>query len=229
MSEPTKLSRRTLLGAGVALPLGALMAPAGTAAEACAPTPRQTTGPFYPLYDQVDKDVDLTRLTGHEDTARGEVIRVHGKVMDEACRPVEGALVDLWQADSNGRYSHPADPNPARRDPDFQGWGQAVTDAEGRFAFRTIKPAAYPLDFLEDGKPDERLGYRTPHIHFRVSKRGYRELSTQMYFAGEALNDADIVLKRVPVAERSKVVIAGRRPADGEPPVFAFDIAIAPA
>ena len=226
MSEHSKLSRRAVLGAGVAMPLGALMAPAATAAEACAPTPRQTTGPFYPLYDQVDKDVDLTRLTGHEDTARGEVIRVHGKVMDEACRPVEGALVDLWQADSNGRYSHPADPNPARRDPDFQGWGQAVTDAEGRFAFRTIKPAAYPLDFLEDGKPDESVGYRTPHIHFRVSKRGYRELSTQMYFAGEALNDSDIVLRHTPAAERPRLIISPVSGGPDSPPSFQFDLTL---
>jgi len=226
MAGPAKLSRRAVLGAGVALPFGALAAPARAATEACAPTPRQTTGPFYPVFDQVDKDVDLTRLTGHESAARGEVIRVHGRVVDAACQPVAGALVDLWQADSNGRYSHPADPNPARRDPDFQGWGQAVTDAEGRYAFRTIKPAAYPLDFLDDGKPDESLGYRTPHIHFRVSKRGYRELSTQMYFAGEALNESDIVLRATPAAERPRLVISPVAAAPGGPPSFQFDLAI---
>jgi protocatechuate 3,4-dioxygenase beta subunit len=167
-------------------------------------------------------------MVGHDNPAEGEVIRVTGRVLDDACRPVEGVLVDLWQADHHGRYRHPADPNPAQPDPNFQGWGQAVTDAEGRYAFRTIKPASYPLRFL-GGKADDSAGYRTPHIHFRVSRRGYAELTTQMYFAGEALNDADLVLKRVPEAERPKVVIAGRRPADGEPPVFAFDIAIAPA
>ena len=56
--------------------------------------------------------------------------------------------MDLWQADLNGRYSHPADPNPAPRDPNFQGWGQAVTGAGGAYSFRTFKPAAYPLAFL---------------------------------------------------------------------------------
>ena len=70
-------------------------------------TPPQTTGPFYPVYDQVDKDVDLTRLVGHEDSAAGEVIRVHGQVLDERCKPVAGALVDLWQADANGRDAAP--------------------------------------------------------------------------------------------------------------------------
>ena len=225
MKLKSRLNRRELLGAGIALPLGALAAP-GAGADGCGPTPRQTSGPFYPLYDQVDKDLDLTRMTGHDEPAAGEVIRVQGRVLDADCRPVGGALVDLWQADSNGRYSHPADPNPARRDPNFQGWGQVVTDAEGRYAFRTIKPAAYPLEFL-DGRPDERAGYRTPHIHFRVSKRGYREFSTQMYFADEALNDRDILLSRVPVAERPKLVIKPSPAKNGEPPLFEFDLTFA--
>lgn len=226
MKKQGGLSRRELLGAGVALPFGALAASRAAAAQSCGKTPPQTTGPFYPVYDQIDKDVDLTRLVGHEQPAAGEVIRVEGRVLDENCQPVAGALVDLWQADSNGRYSHPADANPARRDPNFQGWGQAVTDADGRYAFRTIKPAAYPLDFL-DGKPDESRGYRTPHIHFRVSKRGFEELSTQMYFAGEALNATDTVLKRVPEAGRTKVVLAPVRSDAGAPPTFMFDITIA--
>lgn len=228
MGDRSTLSRRDLLGAGIVLPLGVLAAPVTSSGRSCGVTPRQTSGPFYPLYDQVDKDIDLTQLVGHDDAARGLVIRVQGQVLDTGCRPVAGALVDLWQADSNGRYSHPGDPNPARRDPDFQGWGQAVTDADGRYGFTTIKPAAYPLEFL-DGRPDERAGYRTPHIHFRVSRRGYRELSTQMYFAGEALNDADVVLRGVPEAARAKVVISPTVTAPKGSPVFRFDMTIAVA
>lgn len=224
--EPkSRLNRRELLGAGIALPLGALFA-SRAAAGTCDPTPSQTTGPFYPIDDQAEKDLDLTRMTGHEASAAGEVIRVQGRVLDSNCSPVVGALVDLWQADSNGRYSHPADPNPARRDPNFQGWGQVVTNAKGRYAFRTIKPAAYPLEFL-DGRADERAGYRTPHIHFRVAKRGYRDFSTQMYFAGEALNDRDILLRRVSAAERPRLVIAPTRGAATDPPLFTFDLTIA--
>lgn len=226
MGERTRLSRRDLLGAGIVLPLGALVAPAAASTRTCGLTPRQTSGPFYPVYDQLDKDVDLTQLIGHDAPARGLVIRVQGQVLDQSCRPVAGALVDLWQADSNGRYSHPGDPNPAPRDPNFQGWGQAVTDADGRYSFTTIKPAAYPLEFL-DGRPDERAGYRTPHLHFRVSKRGYREISTQMYFAGEALNGSDLVLRRVPESERAKVVITPTVTAPKGPPVFKFDLTIA--
>ena len=227
MSHQKKLTRRAVLGAGVALPFGAMAEPA--AGQVCGVTPRQTTGPFYPVFDQVDKDVDLTKLTGHGMRARGEVIRVTGRVLDEACAPVEGALVDLWQANANGRYAHPADPNPAPLDPNFQGWGQAVTDAEGRYAFRTIKPAAYPLRFMGSGEADEDAGYRTPHLHFRVSKRGFNELSTQMYFAGEALNGKDGVLRRVPEAERPRVVIAAGKDDGDDTPVFRFDLVVAKA
>jgi protocatechuate 3,4-dioxygenase beta subunit len=226
MTDRSRINRREVLGATLALPLGALALPDQTAAATCGATPRQTSGPFFPMFDQLDKDVDLTRLTGHDGAADGLVIRVQGRVLDEACQPVEGALVDLWQADSNGRYSHPADPNPAPRDPNFQGWGQAVTDAVGAYSFRTIKPAAYPLAFL-GGQPDASKGYRTPHIHFRVSKRGFRELSTQMYFAGEKLNESDLVLKRVPEAERTRVVITGAKPGPQDPPLFKFDLVIA--
>ena len=224
--KKNSISRRQLLGAGAALPLGALAARAG-AAEQCGATPAQTSGPFYPLYDQVDKDVDLTRLTGHGRPAEGTVIRVSGRVLDEQCQPVANALVDLWQADNFGRYRHPADPNPARMDPNFQGWGQAATDAEGRYGFRTIKPSSYPLAFLADGAPDLNAGYRAPHIHFRISKRGYTELLTQMYFEGEALNRTDIVLLKVPEAERPRVVIAPSAATD--PPLYVFDLVLKPA
>lgn len=136
--------------------------------------------------------------------------------------------MDVWQADHQGRYRHPADPNPAQPDPNFQGWGQVVTDAEGRYGFRAIKPAAYPLEFL-DGKPDPEAGFRTPHIHFRVARRGYRELVTQMYFAGEALNDKDIVLARVPEAERPKVVLAAVTLAGEDVPEYRFELTLASA
>jgi protocatechuate 3,4-dioxygenase beta subunit len=226
MKKRDTLSRRGLLGLGLAAPLGLLAAPMRALAERCGLTPPQTTGPFYPLWDQMDKDVDLTRLTGHGRAARGVVIRVEGRVLDEQCRPVAGALVDLWQTDSNGRYAHPDDPNPTRRDPNFQGWGQATTDADGRFSFRTIKPAKYPLEYLATGTPDPNAGWRTPHIHFRVTKNGYSELATQMYFAEETeLNAVDTVLTRVPAAERERVVRTAVQK-EGVPPTYPFDLVV---
>lgn len=228
MSKPSVINRRQLLGVGLALPLGGFVTAASAETASCASTPRQTSGPFYPAFEQVDKDVDLTRVTGHDERAEGEVIRIHGRVVDGNCRPVEGATVEVWQANAKGRYAHPADPNPAPLDPNFQGWGQAVTGADGRYSFLTIKPAAYPLEIV-NGEVDERGAYRTPHIHFRVAKRGFLELTTQMYFAGERLNDADIVLRHVPAAERGRVIIAGKAAGAGEPPAFAFDLVIARA
>jgi protocatechuate 3,4-dioxygenase beta subunit len=226
MSRKAGLSRRELLAMGAALPLGALAVPdvAGASGN-CGLTSRQTSGPFFPTSDQSDKDVDLTQVTGRDGSAEGEAIRVQGRVLDVDCNPVEGALVDLWQANARGRYSHPADRNPTPLDPNFQGWGQAVTDADGRYSFRTIKPGAYALAFL-GGAPDDNVGYRTPHLHFRVSKRGYSELTTQMYFSGESRNETDRVLMRVALAERPRVVIAAQRAAAGEAPLYVFDLTI---
>lgn len=228
MSKPSVVSRRQLLGVGLALPLGGIATAGQSEAASCASTPRQTSGPFYPAFEQVDKDVDLTQVTGHDERAEGEVIRIQGRVVDSDCNPVAGAIVELWQANAKGRYAHAADPNPAPLDPNFQGWGQAVTGADGRYSFLTIKPAAYPLEIV-NGQVDERGAYRTPHIHFRVSRRGYLDLTTQMYFAGEKLNDADIVLRHVPLGERDRVIIAGKKGSAGEPLAFAFDLAIARA
>lgn len=219
------INRRLLLGAGAALPLGLIAKAAGAAGDECAPTPRQTAGPFFPVDEPVDRDVDLTRVDGRQAVAQGEVIRVRGTIRDASCRPVAGALVHLWQADSFGRYHHPADPNPATPDPNFQGWGQVLTDAQGRYAFTTVKPAAYPLRFL-NGQADARGGFRTPHIHFRVTKRGFVELTTQMYFAGESLNETDRILQAVPASERPRVVMQALRDAADDIPLYRFDMSV---
>jgi protocatechuate 3,4-dioxygenase beta subunit len=189
-------SRRTALQSALgALALGGaapLLAGAGA-------TPAQVEGPFFPIRKQPDTDADLTRIDGRDGRAQGERVDVHGQVLDEDGMPVAGALVDVWQANAHGRYAHEADPNPAPLDPDFQGWARLTTDAEGRYRVRTIIPGSYPV---RDGWA------RPPHIHFKVARRGYRELITQMYFAGNALNDVDRLLLAVPEAERARLVVA---------------------
>jgi protocatechuate 3,4-dioxygenase beta subunit len=192
MSDRSRLSRRTLLQAalgGVAL-AAAPLAPAAT--------PHQTDGPFFPKRDQPDKDFDMTRIDGHADAAAGEVVVVEGRVLDEKGAPVADALVDVWQANARGRYAHERDANPAPLDPHFQGWAQLRTDADGRYRVRTIQPGAYPVE----------AGWtRPPHIHFKVARRGYHELTTQMYFAGDPLNAIDRLLLSVPEAERASLVV----------------------
>ena len=193
MSDPFKLTRR----ASMQTALGALLL-GGTSSWAANVTPAQTEGPFFPKLAQADKDVDMTIVDGHTQHAIGEAVDVHGQVVDESGAPVANALVDVWQANHHGRYAHEADPNPAPIDPHFQGWCQFRTDAGGRYRFRTIVPGAYPV--AEDWS-------RPPHIHFKVALRGYHELTTQMYFGGQKLNDVDRLLLAVPEAERGSLVV----------------------
>ena len=196
MSDTSKLSRRTLLttSAGVAASAMTATAMAGLTAV----TPANPEGPYYPKQSQIDKDTDLTLIEGHTEHAQGTTIRVTGQVLDENGDPVEGALVDIWQANTYGRYHHEDDPNTAPRDPNFQGWGMVKTDAKGRYSFTTIKPGAYPA---------EENWTRPPHIHFKVSRRGYHEITTQMYFAGEPLNESDALLSSVAEDSRDLLVV----------------------
>ena len=197
MSERERLSRRSILAAGAGLAAGAMSLPLGAGPHA--PTPANPEGPFYPNRPQAETDADLTLIEGHEQRASGEVIRISGRVLDEDGQPVTGAVVDVWQANTHGRYHHENDPATAPVDPDFQGWAVMKTDAEGRYAFTTIKPGAYRVTGNWS---------RPPHIHFRVSRRGFHELTTQMYFAGESLNERDRLLQGVPAGRRDSLVVA---------------------
>ncbi len=149
-------------------------------------TPPEIEGPFYPLTPQKDMDFDLTSVIGREGTAQGQVVFIEGQVVDQNSNPVEDATVDIWQANAAGRYRHPHDTNPAPLDPDFQGWAIVQSGKQGKFKFKTIVPGAYPVN---------KDWTRPPHIHFKVSKRGYSELTTQMYFPANELNSTDILLQ----------------------------------
>jgi protocatechuate 3,4-dioxygenase beta subunit len=116
--------------------------------------------------------------------------------------------VEIWQANKWGRYDHERDEgNPRPLDPDFQSWAEVLTDQAGGFRFKTIKPGSYPVG--------EGGWVRPPHIHFRVSRRGYHELVTQMYFAGEQLNESDRIRGELSPADRDRVTV-GFEPASGE-------------
>ncbi len=196
MIETRKFSRRSVLTTGVGIAASTVTATA--MARSTALTPANPEGPFYPKHQQVDKDTDLTLIEGHTERAQGQLIRVTGQVLDDNEQPVEGALVDIWQANSHGRYHHEDDPAIAPEDPNFQGWGMVKTDAEGRYAFTTIKPGAYKVD---------GSWRRPPHIHYKVSRRGYHGITTQMYFAGEALNETDTLLNAVEADKRDLLVV----------------------
>jgi protocatechuate 3,4-dioxygenase, beta subunit len=217
MTDSRPMTRRQVLKAT----LGVAGLAAGGRLLAAQPgvTPRQTEGPFFPTRDRADKDIDLTWIEGHAERALGEVIDVSGQVLAEDGTPLAGARVDVWHANHHGRYDHDRDPNPAPLDPNFQGWARFTTDAEGRYRFRTIKPGAYKV---------EGSWTRPPHIHFKVAQRGFHELTTQMYFAGHPLNDADRLLLEVPEDERGRLIVefSGRSADPETPPHGHFDIVL---
>lgn len=166
-------------------------------------TPSTILGPYYPVIRPAERDTDLTHLRGHHSRAKGQVIHVAGRVLNQRGEPLREARVELWQANAAGRYSHPSDPNPAPLDTNFQGYGEQVTDREGRFRFTTIKPGPYPFDG----------GTRAPHLHFQVTGRAETRV-TQMFFAGEELNGQDQVLQCVP--RRRESMVASLLPAPPE-------------
>ena len=215
-------SRREFLGYGLgAVAAGGLIAGGARAAthEVTAPVGE---GPFYPIHKQQDRDADLTRFDGRKERAAGQLTVVEGVVMDGDGKPLADALVDIWQANAAGRYHHERDPNPTPRDVNFQGWAQVLTDQDGKYSFLTVKPGAYPA---------AANWTRPPHIHFKVAKRGFHELTTQMFFDGEPLNDTDRLFLALSEDQRKSVVaVLGKEiTKDGEEALHCgFDIVLKP-
>ncbi len=151
-------------------------------------TPDQILGPFYPLNGIAVRTGDLARPSGRPGRANGESLIVRGHVLTLTGRPVTGARIEIWQANSAGRYRHPSDKTSEPLDPNFDGFAVLTTDQEGRYSFRTVKPGGYRT-------PHGDL--RPPHIHFLV-EFGADRLITQMYFAGEPHNATDRWLLAAP-------------------------------
>jgi len=211
-----KINRRTFLKSGAISGALGLLAHSGHASylQIRNPTPPEIKGPFYPILAQKDKDFDLTRIEGAKGVAKGKIIVIRGQVLDTIGNPVEDATVDVWQANAAGRYRHPHDSNEAPLDPNFQGWAIVLSGKEGTFRFKTIYPGAYPVS---------DSWTRPPHIHFKVSKRGYIELITQMYFPGHKLNTSDLLLKRKG-KEDKKLMIASI--GEDKQEVYHYDIVL---
>lgn len=209
MNKTAQRRRQLLLGSGAAL----LSAP--LAASQRMLTPSQMPGPFYPVTPPLHKDNDLTRVEGRSGHAAGDISDLHGRVLDLNGRPMAGLRVEIWQCDANGRYRHPRDRQNVAEDPNFQGFGHTLTDDEGRYRFRTIRPVPYPG--------------RTPHIHAAVFQEGTQPFVTQIYVAGEPLNLRDGLFMRVPEALRP-LLLAEFVPAEDPVAVFSakFDFVLSP-
>lgn len=131
----------------------------------------------------------------------GQLISVEGRVTDEDGAPVGGAVIEIWQANSAGKYIHELDRHDAPLDPNFTGQGRLLTDAEGCFQFRSIKPGAYPVI-------ESDWWWRPPHIHFSIFGGSWMtRFVTQIFFPGEPLNETDLLLNGVQDAEARQRLI----------------------
>ncbi|MRH00974.1 protocatechuate 3,4-dioxygenase subunit alpha [Xanthomonas sontii] len=160
-------------------------------------TPSQTVGPYYriglePLY--------RTEIAPAQ--AQGTHVEIVGSVFDGNGAPVCDALLEIWQADAAGIYDHAADPRRGDHDPAFHGWGRVPTDAQGRFAFRTIKP----------GRVAGPKGLQAPHLVVLVFMRGLlRAAPTRLYFGDDDL-DGDAILAQVPAERRATLIAQPQAP-----------------
>ncbi len=150
----------------------------------------EVTGPVYGHSEISEADRDLTRQ--HAGEPLGERILVSGRVLDDGGRPIPHTLVEVWQANAAGRYSHQKDDHHAPLDPNFTGAGRVLTDEDGRYEFVTVKPGAYPWR-------NHQNAWRPAHIHFSLFGPAFAtRLVTQMYFPGDPLFQYDPIFQSIP-------------------------------
>jgi protocatechuate 3,4-dioxygenase beta subunit len=161
----------------------------------------EATGPVFGHDEIGPLDNDLVRNYAKSGDPIGERTIVHGHVLDGNGRPVPNALVEVWQANAGGRYRHRNDSYLAPIDPNFGGCGRMLTDAGGYYAFRTVKPGAYPYR-------NHINSWRPAHIHFSLSGPAFAQrLITQMYFEGDPLIAHDSMIAGIPdAAARDRLV-----------------------
>jgi protocatechuate 3,4-dioxygenase, beta subunit len=165
-------------------------------------TASELSGPRFGHSDIAPGDNDLITNYAQGGDPVGERIIVHGRVLDENRRPVPHTLVEIWQANAGGRYRHKKDQYLAAIDPNFGGCGRTLTDAEGHYAFRTIKPGAYPWrNWVNNWRP--------AHIHVSVFGHSFAQrLITQMYFEGDPLIAHCPIVKSIPDPRAIEALIA---------------------
>jgi len=152
----------------------------------------EVTGPMFTLDELGSLDNDLVLNYAKTGQPIGEQIIVHGYVLDGNGRPIGNTLVEVWQANAGGRYRHRNDTYIAPIDPNFGGCGRTLTDDNGHYFFRTVKPGAYPFR-------NRVNSWRPAHIHYSVFGSGFAQrLITQMYFEGDPLIPHDSILATIP-------------------------------
>jgi protocatechuate 3,4-dioxygenase beta subunit len=186
------VSRRQLMIGSALIP--GLFTRRGLLAELLTETVSMTEGPFYPDRLPLDTDNDLLIINDSITPAVGAITHLSGRVLTKSGEPVRNAFVEIWQVDNNGAYLHRDSNNAEQRDKNFQGYGRFLTDSEGTYYFRTIKPVAYPG--------------RTPHIHFAISQNGHRLLTTQLLIKDEPQNDRDGLYRSIRDPKLRETILA---------------------
>ncbi len=162
-------------------------------------TSSQTVGPYL--------HIGLTwlfmdNLTGPG--VSGDTVTIAGRILDGDGKPVNDALVEIWQANAHGKYAHPDDPQDKPLETAFKGFGRTPTDDNGSFKFTTIKPGRVAAP---------GGGLQAPHINVTIFMRGMlKQLNTRIYFPADAANESDSVLKRVPEARRATLMAKSTGP-----------------
>jgi len=172
------------------------------------PTPSQTVGPFFQI--ELTTDEHCVKCIAGPKT-KGERARITFRVRDGEGAPVDDAMLEVWQADSTGKYKHPDDPRPGNPDQDWTGFGRLATGDDGTCVLETIKPGCVRYNTVQ-----------APHVTLAVFARGMlKQLYTRVYFAGDATNEEDPILLLVP-AERRDTLMA--KPDSARPGHWHFDV-----
>jgi len=186
------------------------------------PTPSCTVGPFFPTHYFGENDHDLTIVKDKTKRAQGQRIYIGGNIFEADRVPRWNSIVEIWQPDSNGRFAHPNDPQHAKADPLFMGWGRRASEDDGYYDFISVKPGSY-ADPLTGAK-------RAPHINVSIMGSGLmRRLVTTFFFPDESANAADPVFNAIAdPAIRERIILKPaslpRAPADAL--AFRLDIVL---
>jgi protocatechuate 3,4-dioxygenase alpha subunit len=172
------------------------------------PTPSQTVGPFFKI--ELTADEHCVPCIARPNTT-GERAWITFRVLDGEGAPVDDAMLEIWQADSTGRYNHPDDPRMGTPEEGWTGFGRLATGQDGSCVLETIRPGSVSYNPVQ-----------APHLNVAVFARGMlKQVYTRVYFAGDAANEADPVLARVPPDRRDTLLA---KPDSSHPAHWKFDL-----
>jgi protocatechuate 3,4-dioxygenase beta subunit len=181
-------------------------------------TPEATIGPFYPGVFVAQMPADLSVVApvlAHR--PRGQPLTLSGRFFDSLGRPVPSLIIELWQANAEGRYRHPADRSARPLDSQFEGFARLRTGDDGGFRLATVKPGPHPV---REGAAQ----LRAPHLRLTIFASGIDRVVTQVFFEGEPLNATDPVLSSIPDPAVRRRLIARRKPEPVTGDVLAYQL-----